>query len=336
MKLPPPFLESQFFLFSDISEFIKALGDSVPPEELEEIQSLTDRRLPPITSRSTLATMFGINPGLIWSMENRTQRYYRSFTIPKGKTVRRIDAPKVVLKIIQKWLSVQLERIFIPPDHVFGFISGRSHVQAAAVHIGARWVFSVDIKDFFQTTTEALVHRGLENLGFSTGAALLARLSCLRGALAQGAPSSPTLSNICFSDTDAQLADIAHEFSIRMSRYADDIVFSGTEEFPTGLQEKISSLFEHTPWILSEEKTELAILPQRLKVHGLLVHGHEVRLTKGYRHRLRAYRHLLDKGAVRDTDLKKVIGHLRYGDYIERLSLNEMASLGVMDVVRSS
>ena len=105
MKLPLPFLESPFFLFSDLSEFKKALGDQVLPEELVLIQALVNRCLPPVTSRHTLATMFGINPGLIWSMENRTQRYYRSFTIPKGQTVRRIDAPKVALKIIQKWLE---------------------------------------------------------------------------------------------------------------------------------------------------------------------------------------------------------------------------------------
>ncbi|MDE3022423.1 MAG: RNA-directed DNA polymerase [Pseudomonadota bacterium] len=325
MKLPPPFLDSPFFLFSDLAEFSKALGEEVRPEEMEQIQALVEKLLPPVTSRYTLATMFGINPGLIWSMENRTHRYYRSFTIPKGQTVRRIDAPKVALKIIQKWLSVQLERLFVPPQHVFGFISGRSHIQAAAVHTGARWVFSVDIRNFFPTTPEALVRENLERLGFTiSGACLLARLSCLRGALAQGAPTSPALSNICFNAMDAQLADIANDFSVRVSRYADDIVFSGTSEFPTKLQEAVSALFESTTWVLAEEKTELARLPQRLKVHGLLVHGNVVRLTKGYRHRLRAYRHLLAKGAVGNGDLKKVIGHLSYGDYIERLnSLDE-------------
>lgn len=320
MKPPLPYFESPFFLFSEPADFIKALGDSIPHEEQVLIQTLIQNGLPPVTSRYTLSTMFGVNPGLIWSMENRTKRYYRTFSIPKGNGVRRIDAPKVALKLIQKWFAVQLGQLFTPRSHVFGFIRGRSHIQAATVHIGAKWTFSVDIRDFFPSTPEPLVRENLFRLGFpEEGATLMARLSCLNGALAQGSPTSPILSNICFESIDAELETLAQKYSIRVSRYADDIVFSGDDELPPELQDAVFALFESTPWVLADEKTELAKLPLRLKVHGLLVHGDKVRLTKGYRHRLRAYKHLLNKGSIREGELMKVIGHLKYGDYIERL-----------------
>ncbi|NTX43845.1 RNA-directed DNA polymerase [Burkholderia cepacia] len=321
MRLPLPLLNSQYFQFSSFAELRTALGDSVSSEELQEAARIVLGGLPPITSRLTLAAMLGVNPGLIWSFENRPQRYYRSFSIPKGRTTRQIDAPKVALKLIQKWLSVQLARTFEPADHVYGFVGGRSHVQAAARHVGAQWVFSLDIQDFFPSTPIRLVVESLKSLGFgSDGASLLSRLACLRGALAQGAPSSPILSNICFQQMDGQLAQIAQNVGARLTRYADDVVFSGIGEMPPTLENDVRAIFTDSPWTLAEHKIRIAQVPDRLKVHGLLVHGAQIRLTKGYRNRLRAYRHLLHEGKIRDDDLAKVCGHLSYAASVERES----------------
>ncbi|MBK5163958.1 reverse transcriptase family protein [Paraburkholderia domus] len=266
-----------------------------------------------------LATMFGINPGLIWSFENRPRQHYRSFSIPKGRTTRQIDAPRVALKLVQKWLSVHLSRAFQPAEHVYGFVSNRSHVQAAARHVGARWVFSVDIQDFFPSTPVDLVAESLQTIGFGhEGARLLSRLACLRGALAQGAPSSPVLSNICFQHVDEQLILIASRYGVRLTRYADDIVISGTDELPPTLENDVRALFSQGPWRLADQKTQIAQLPDRLKVHGLLVHGEKIRLTKGYRNRLRAYRHLISRGGIQDADLAKVKGHLNYATSVDK------------------
>lgn len=319
MRLPHPLLESKYFLFSSFVELSRALGEVTHPDELAAATRLDLLGLPPVTSRLALATMFGINPGLVWSFENRPRRHYRSFSIPKGRSTRQIDAPRVALKLIQKWLSVHLSRAFQPADHVYGFVSNRSHLQAAAKHVNASWVFSVDIQDFFPSTPDTLVAESLRTMGFdSHGAELLSRLACLRGALAQGAPSSPVLSNICFQRLDEQLVAIATNYGVRLTRYADDIVFSGTSEFPPTLEDDVEALFNQGPWRLADQKTQISQLPDRLKVHGLLVHGERVRLTKGYRNRLRAYRHLISNDRIRDEDLAKVKGHLNYAASVEK------------------
>lgn len=161
---------------------------------------------------------------------------------------------------------------------------------------------------------KSLVHIGFDELG----ATLIARLCCFQDVLAQGAPSSPVLSNICFSQYDALLSEIAEKYSVRLTRYADDIVFSGSGEFPSALKGDVYSLFAVGPWSLSEQKTKLSILPQRLKVHGLLVHGSKVRLTKGYRNRLRAYEHLLALGRITSESMDSVKGHLGYKRQVEK------------------
>jgi hypothetical protein len=100
------------------------------------------------------------------------------------------------------------------------------------------------------------------------------------------------------------------------SRYADDLVFSGGDEPPPDLRARVHKIVTGAGWVLAEQKTHLARLPSRLKVHGLLVHGTRPRLTKGHRSRIRAFRHL--HWTEKIADLVKVRGQLAYADVIGR------------------
>ncbi|MFW2356193.1 MAG: hypothetical protein ACN4F8_11725, partial [Hydrogenophaga sp.] len=131
---------------------------------------------------------------------------------------------------------------------------------------------------------------------------------------------SPVLSNIVFASTDAALCVIATDLEIRYTRYADDLVFSSTQAFPSALQERVRACLGSHGWEIASEKEAIAELPRRLKVHGLLVHGSAPRLTKGYRNRIRAYRHLLSSGKVSPGDLAKIEGHISYAKQVEDAS----------------
>ena len=317
MRLPHHLVESRFFQFESVDELISALGISISPQDAEEIKYLSNRGLPPVVSREVLATIVGVNSGMIWSMERNARKYYRSFIIPKGTGQRQIYAPRIALKIIQKWVSYHLTKLYEPPAHVFGFVPGRSHLQAASQHCRAQWIFSVDVREFFPTTSYSQVETTLQHLGYGTVAsALLAKLCCLNGSLAQGAPTSPPLSNFVFRDVDQDLSEIANLFGARLSRYADDIVYSGLGSFPDELPQAVNQLFEKLPWKLAPEKTQIAKLPQRLKVHGLLVHGDHIRLTKGYRNRIRAFEHLVRYGKIKKSDVSRIRGHIQYANQV--------------------
>lgn len=319
MRLPHLFLENLCFTYSSADELLRALGEDIDPDEAAEIRRLAAIRLPPVTSPRALACMIGVNEGLIWSMLNRQRRYYRIFPIEKGRGVRYITAPRVALKVIQKWISSHLQLVYERPAHVFGFVPGLSHLDAAACHTNASWVLGFDIENFFPTTPEAIIVATLRGLGYNDrGATVIARLACYQGFLAQGAPTSPVLSNFALSRIDAQLQEIAGSLGLRLSRYADDIVFSGVGGVPDGLIQAVEAIFAQSTWRLAEGKTSLAVLPSRLKVHGLLVHGDLVRLTKGYRNKIRALRYLNEKGAILEADLPRVRGHLSYADSVTR------------------
>jgi|HubBroStandDraft_1064217.scaffolds.fasta_scaffold36418_1 RNA-directed DNA polymerase len=318
MRLPPQLLESPFFLFSKVDELLEALGSPRDDAEAVRIRALSARALPPVTSRHVLATMLGLNPGFVWSLANRPDRYYRTFDVPKGRGIRKITAPRVGLKIIQKWFGYHLARAIPSRPHVYGFVPGRSHIGAAQVHAGAEWAISVDIANFFQTTPAALVMKTLRQLEYDGAASeLLTSLTCYHGFLAQGAPSSPALSNLCFAETDAALVTLSERHACRITRYADDIVFSGVGTMPASLRDELRLVFKLTPWRLAPEKESVQPLKGRIKIHGLLVNGPHVRTTKGYRNKLRGYEHILRTRGERATDRHVLLGHLQYARHVE-------------------
>ena len=113
---------------------------------------------------------------------------------------------------------------------------------------------------------------------------------------------------------------VAKTHELRFTRYADDITFSGKGEFPEEIKSVVKNAIESRGWKIAPAKEFLAKRPNRLKVHGLLVHGKKPRLTKGYRNRIRAFRHLLAKDAVDPEDFPWVMGHLSYATSVENTS----------------
>ena len=217
-----------------------------------------------------MSVLFGFSTNFIYKLAQQNWKFYRTFTIRKGKKKRTIHAPKVALKVIQKWLGYHLSEALSFDKNVYGFVPGRSAMDAANIHTNARWVYSVDIEDFFSTTTKEVVNESLKTVGYSFEAAdLIASLCCYKNTLAQGAPSSPVISNLVLKELDLKLNTIANNNKIRFTRYADDIVFSGVDKFPTEIKDQISDLFKATCWKLSREKEYFAESPMRLKVHGL-------------------------------------------------------------------
>lgn len=312
---PPPLLVS----FSSVDSLIEALPDHIREECEQEIRHLVKRGLPPAASTITVSTLFGVSAEFIGAMARAPERYYRRFPIRKGKKIRQIEAPKVALKLIQRWIGSHLARSTPLPDCVFGFVPGKQGViEAAQVHCNSRWVYSLDLRDFFPNIDGTRIRAALVARGYSERAArVTASLCTLDGRLPQGSPASPVLSNMVFLETDKLLLGIAKTAGVRYSRYADDLVFSGQGEVPPDLVTQLKSALAKHAWEIAPEKEHLAVLPARLKVHGLLVHGAAPRLTKGYRNKVRAYRHLRDGQKIAEKDIARILGHLSYADHVE-------------------
>ena len=307
--------------FSSVEKYLSSLPEKHLERYQDEIRNLHEKNFPAVVSPYCLSVLFGYSREFIHAMSKRPHKFYRTFSIRQGKKWREINSPRVALKAIQKWAGFHLSNALTFPDSVYGFVKSRSFVDAAKVHIGARWVYSVDIKDFFPSVNEELVTDALERIGYSeNGASLLCSLCTLNGSLAQGSPASPVLSNIIMKPYDERLLELSQRHKIKVTRYADDIVFSGTEEFDEQLSKDIVQLFEGSEFRLNPEKDYFADTKkgQRLKVHGLLVKDNKVTLSKGYRNKIRAYKHMLAAGKVDTKDLPRINGHIKFAEFVMR------------------
>jgi len=167
------------------------------------------------------------------------ERYSR-FLIPKKRGGQRVILEPIPnLKIIQSKLLQVLQSVYEPRPAVHGFVVDRSIVTNAAPHVRNRYVLNLDLKDFFPSIHFGRV-RGMF-MAFPYGlndkvATVLAQICSLPECLPQGAPTSPTISNMICTKLDSQLQTLAGRHRCYYTRYADDITFStSVSRFPTAL-----------------------------------------------------------------------------------------------------
>ena len=306
-------------LFVNFSSLDEALHSFPFPEDVTRWRYLTEKNLPPVISVQFLSLIFGVTPNFISSVIRKPEKNYRHFVIKKGKKNRIIKSPKIGLKLFQTWIAHHLSRSINFQENVCGFIPGKNGILlAASQHADAQWVYSIDLRDFFSNISSERIIPELLALGYPCSSArLIINLCTLHGHLPQGSPASPVLSNLAFQNTDKKFIELANALGIRYTRYADDLVFSGTNAQPDGISEKIKEILNIENWEIAPEKEENSKAPYRLKVHGLVVNGVTPRLTKGYRNRIRAYKHLLNTNNIKNNK-EKIQGHLAYADQVER------------------
>lgn len=314
----PPLLVS----FNDITGFLKACDARISEEEQDAAKLLVSRGLPPGVSTIAIAVLFGYSTKFVGAMRKAPNRYYRRFQIPKGSGgVREINAPKVALKVVQKWFGYHLARATGAKPSVHGFVPQRSVVTAARVHTGARWMASLDIRDFFPSVDRTRVDHVLARIGYPKHSReVLSDLLTLNGRLPQGSPASPVLANLAFEDTDEALAALAHNCGGRYTRYADDLVFSGTANAPDKFIAKAVNVVTSFGWQVATDKSSLAAWPQRMAVHGILTNSSAPRLPKEYRNTLRAMKYRVLRGDIDEATMQRFRGHLAYAHSVESLA----------------
>jgi len=171
---------------------------------------------------------------------------YSEFKIPKRSGGHRvISAPRKELKHLQRRLSDLLQDCLaeievkrgVTVRLAHGFKRGGSITTNASVHRRRRYVFNLDLSDFFGTINFGRV-RGffIKSRDFSLSpdvATLIAQIACHNNALPQGSPCSPIISNLVGNILDIHLSVIARATGCTYSRYADDLTFSTSESvFP--------------------------------------------------------------------------------------------------------
>jgi RNA-directed DNA polymerase len=279
-------------------------------DELKAAESLHDvAEILGFTPKATAYLIYKLPPEL----------KYRKFSIAKRSGgMRQISAPMEQLMLLQSRLSDLLQNCdedirqsqgwLDQASH--GFRRGKSIISNAKKHRGKRFVFNVDIENFFESINFGRV-RGffIKNKYFALRpdvATVLAQIACNNNSLPQGSPCSPVISNLVAQILDYYLCLLASKFGCTYSRYVDDITFSTNKPaFPPEIAfvskenshlwlpgSKLLSAVNHAGFNLNTSKTRMQYSDTRQEVTGLVVNK-KLNTRHEYRHKVRAMAHRL-------------------------------------------
>ena len=222
---------------------------------------------------------------------------YRQYSIKKKSGGDRlISSPNYKLKTIQKCLNEIFNAVFTPHFTATGFVPNKSIVDNAKMHIGKQFVFNTDLKDFFPNTKFRRIKTVLGLAPFNLTdlneinsnkekkktseekdkgylGYLIANICCDKGCLPQGAPTSPTLTNLVCQRLDKKLYKYARSINASYSRYADDITFSANKPvFDEKFKKTLIDIIEiQEKFKINFEKERLQCGGERQSVTGIIV-----------------------------------------------------------------
>jgi RNA-directed DNA polymerase len=250
---------------------------------------------------------------LAYHLRTGSSGQYTRFTIPKSDgSLRIITAPAPGLKNIQRRLNEVLQAVYEIKVPAHGFAKGKSVVTNARLHRRRRWIFNIDLVDFFHSIHFGRVRGLLMSRPYYLpldAATTLARVCCYESRLPQGAPTSPVVSNMICASLDRQLLRLAQTFSCRYTRYADDLTFSTRskhfpeqlamfQEYPAEPQvlvgRRLQNLIEKNGFTVKLAKVRLRYRSRRQEVTGITV-NQVCNLPKSYYRQLRAMLHAWEK-----------------------------------------
>jgi len=278
------------------------------------------------TTLSDLAKLLNFKPAALSYIlyKQSPAAKYKTFDIPKrnGGT-RTIKAPIDALKLVQQKLSILLQDCVDEIDLAkgrknrvaHGFKRERSIITNAREHRNRRYVFNIDLENFFPSINFGRV-RGyfIKDKNFALNesvATVIAQIACQDNTLPQGSPCSPVISNLIAHTLDMHLVRLASKVGCTYSRYADDLTFSTNKKvFPPKIAApskteshlwvpgvELQEFIKHSGFLINPLKTHMQYRDSRQEVTGLVVNK-RINVRHEYRHTVRAMVHnLLNTGS---------------------------------------
>jgi RNA-directed DNA polymerase len=264
-----------------------------------------------LQSRQELADWLGVDDRdlryMLYVLDS--DRKYTTFKIKKRNgSDRIIEAPHPALKALQRKLLAVMVEIAPASGIAKGYVRDRSTIDHAWLHRRKRYLVLADLKDFFPSITFPRVRGALLARPFALHpqvATCVAQLCCKDGALPQGAPTSPVLSNLICRALDHSLLRLAKKHRMAVSRYADDICLSTSmRAVPEQIAvsdgvtwragDELRAIVSKARFELNDTKFKVQPADTRQLVTGLVV-NQGVSIPRTWRRQLRVLMHLMKR-----------------------------------------
>ena len=262
----------------------------------------------PIAKLASLAKSLNVDEQDLLKLASDTKIYWR-----RGKTLKKKDgSPRLThnsigpLKNIQKRIkSVFLAKVEYP-SYILGGISSdintkRGYIENASLHKNKKILFSEDVKDFFPSTTDNVVHSiwtGVFNFHPDV-ADVLTKLTTYNNCLPQGWVTSSHLANLALWKYEPRLVEELEKNGMVYSRFVDDVVISSERylgnKHKTIIVGKIVNMFSRCGYKAKRTKHTIATKcgssfdeNRKMRVGNLNVGSRRVTVPKTKRQSIRA------------------------------------------------
>lgn len=257
----------------------------------------------------------------LYTVSNQIETHYHPVVIPKKSGGRRkLLVPDALLRTIQRNLLHHVLEEFQISEFACAYKKGTSIVDNARPHVGAKLVLKLDIQDFFDQITWSLVYQNaFPGTHFPPAIRkMLTEFCCVRDRLPQGAPTSPTVSNLVMRPFDVHMGEWCREREIRYTRYCDDLTFSGAFE-PKEVIRKVRGFLQVYGFELNRKKTRVLGRGNAQSVTGIVV-NEKAQVSRAYRKKLRQEVYLFDRYGIKtaegpkndERERRRLLGKMRY------------------------
>lgn len=262
------------------------------------------------------------------------KKRYITFSIKKKSGKHRIiNAPVKSLKSILKCFSLVLEILYSPNDNAMGFVRGRSIVDNAKLHLRKKYVYNIDLQNFFHSLDRNKVklifmsppfnlRNTKEPIAFFLSSLFTHPIELngdLKYVLPQGSPASPIISNLLCQALDRRLTGLAKRYGAVYSRYADDITFSSDKNIfkESDFQIELKRIIEtNQKLFINNDKIRLQKKGYRQEVTGLTV-NEKLNVSKKYIKEIRMWIYYIEKYGIKKAeeifrkDYSREKGHIK-------------------------
>jgi hypothetical protein len=230
---------------------------------------------------------------------------------------------KELLKEIEK-LTEENKSTFLT-ENAHGFVKGKGILSNAEQHINKKYIFKIDISNFFNSIKIDSIKNIFIKLGCDDRTAkIFSELCTYNNELKEGLNTSPILANLYCFNIDNELINIAGKYSVTYTRYSDDITFSSNSNyFPT--IDELEEIFKKYKFKLKKEKTLFLEYGQSQYVTGLSISNPtHPRIPRRTKRKIRQDLYQLDKyfwdneSKDIETKLRNVYGKIVYVMGIEK------------------
>lgn len=259
-----------------------------------------------------LSWQSGISNSFVNDLSFRKEKLYTKFEISKHSGLpREIASPLPTLKMFQYWILTNILSQVTISDFAKAYRKGYSIKDNVKFHRRQQLILKLDIKNFFPNLKDDYIYQLFQSLGYSSSVShFFTNAVTLKNGLPQGAPTSPIISNILMLDFDKTIGRYCIKNKIRYTRYADDMIFSGSKFIIKELIKEVERKLYPLDLKLNKKKIRVLKPYQRQEVTGIIVNNAKISVPRKYRRNLRLEVHFFCSSTISSDDhLLHVLGH---------------------------